>query len=97
MGAMKKSVHTPEYARLRSLLRDARAKAGLSQRELAARLDVPHSWIAKVENGERRIDLIEFGWFLSACGVDPQSVSEKLLRQIVKRQTETRGRGGPSK
>jgi len=85
---MKKSVHTPEYASLRSELRDARDKAGLSQRELATRLKVPHSWVAKVENGERRIDLVEFCWFISACGIDPLPASQRLLRQIVARSPQ---------
>lgn len=83
MGAMEKSIHTPEYALLRSELREARENAGLSQRELAVRLKVPHSWVAKVEAGERRMDLIEFCRFVSACDMDPIRVSNKLVRQIV--------------
>jgi transcriptional regulator with XRE-family HTH domain len=79
---MKKSVHTPEYASLRSELRAAREKAGLSQRQLATRLKVPHSWVAKVETGERRIDLVEFWWFVSACGNDPVALSGKLIQQF---------------
>ena len=76
---MEKSTHTKEYAALRSELRQAREKAGISQRELAERLAVPHSWVAKVENGERRVDLIEFGWFLTACGVDPIPAANRIL------------------
>lgn len=84
MEAMEKSVHTSEYRALRVELRKLRMDAGFSQRELAARLRVPHSWIAKVENGERRIDLIEFCWFASACGVDPVAILEGLLRRTRK-------------
>jgi transcriptional regulator with XRE-family HTH domain len=94
---MKKSVHTPEYASLRSELRGAREKAGLSQRELAGRLKVPHSWVAKVETGERRIDLVEFCWFVSACGLDANSISEKLVRQIISKTSRTPPKGGRSK
>jgi transcriptional regulator with XRE-family HTH domain len=79
---MEKSVHTPEYRALRSELQRIRADAGLSQRDLAAKLGTPHSWVAKVENGERRIDLVEFCWFVAACGQDPEAV----LRDLVKRQ-----------
>jgi transcriptional regulator with XRE-family HTH domain len=79
---MEKSVHTPEYAALRAELCQARKAAGLSQRELAARLRVPHSWVAKVETGERRIDLIEFGWFIAACDADPRRVASRLLADI---------------
>jgi len=78
---MEKSVHTPEYAALRAEMIEARRSAGLSQRDLAARLKIPHSWIAKVESGERRIDLVEFYWFTSACGVDPLAICERLVRK----------------
>ena len=78
---MEKSTHTSEYAALRAELRAARKSAGLSQRDLATRLKVPHSWVAKVESGERRIDLVEFHWFLSACAVDPLVATERLLHK----------------
>ena len=72
----------------------SREIAGLSQRELAARLGVAHSWVAKVENGERRVDLLEFSWFVSACGVDPIVESARLLGQIRDgaRPADKRGR-----
>ena len=78
---MEKSVHTPDYYALRARLQKTRTDAGLSQRDLAARLGAPHSWVAKVENGERRIDLVEFCWFALACGEDPGGVFSDLLRQ----------------
>jgi transcriptional regulator with XRE-family HTH domain len=81
MGAMEKSTHTPEYCTLRSELRMMRASAGLSQRDLAQRLSVPHSWVAKVESGERRIDPVEFYWFMLACEIDPLVASERLVRK----------------
>jgi hypothetical protein len=42
---------------------------------------VPHTWVEKVENGERRIDLIECGWFLAACGTDPLAVLKRVIRR----------------
>ena len=80
IGAMRKSIHTSEYAALREELRGARRNAGLSQRALAARLRVSPSWVAKVETGERRIDLVEFKWFLAACGGDGEGVFARLAR-----------------
>ena len=76
---MRKSIHTPEYAELRSELRAIREHAELTQRGLAARLKVPHSWVAKVESGERRLDFIELCWVCSACGVEPLPVLKRLL------------------
>ena len=76
---MEKSIYSREYLRLRQELRAIRNAAGLSQRELAIRLDVPHSWVAKVETGERRIDLVEFAWFCTACEIQPAKVARSLL------------------
>ena len=78
---MEKSVHTPDYRALREQLQKTRADSGLSQRDLATKLGVPHSWVAKVESGERRVDLVEFCWFVAACGHDPGEVFRDLLRQ----------------
>jgi transcriptional regulator with XRE-family HTH domain len=91
---MEKSTHTTEYAALRSELCLARKNAGLSQRQLATRLQVPHSWVAKVENGERRIDLVEFGWFLSACGADSRQVANRLLMPVQIRKAGRQTKGG---
>lgn len=94
---MEKSTHTAEYAALRAELRAAREGAGLSQRGLAARLKVPHSWVAKVESGERRIDLVEFCWFVAACGGDPAAVSDQLVRSFLARGGRRRAGEGRSK
>lgn len=76
---MQKSVHTKEYKALRAELRAMREKAGLTQRDLAAKLGVPHSWVAKVEAGERRIDVVEFAWIVAACGAAPNLVFAGLF------------------
>jgi transcriptional regulator with XRE-family HTH domain len=94
---MKESTHTPEYAALRRELKAARQSAGLSQRELAARLDVAHTWVAKVESGERRIDFVEFIRFLAACGTDASAVSARLIRRIERSNGPSPSRGRRSK
>ena len=83
IGGMKKSTHTPEYAVLLAAILEARTSAGLSQRELATVLDVPHSWVAKVESGERRIDLVEFCWLIRACGGDAAATSSEIATRIT--------------
>ena len=47
---MQKSIHTPEYAHFRVELKAMRESAKLTQRQLATRLKVTPSWIAKVES-----------------------------------------------
>ena len=91
---MRKSTHTGEYTALREHLASLRSAAGFSQRQLAAKLNVPHSWVAKVESGERRLDLIEFAWFSRACGQDPaQTARDFFQASSSSRNTPTR-RGG---
>lgn len=82
MGALKKTIHTPEYASFCKDLRKSREGAGLSQRALADRLGVPHSWVAKVETGERRIDVIECCRFIGACGGDARAIFDRVARQL---------------
>jgi transcriptional regulator with XRE-family HTH domain len=60
-----------------------RQGAGLSQRELGKRLGVPHTWVAKVESGERRIDVVELGWFCKGCGADAREVLKDVMNGRV--------------
>src|SRR6185295_14010309 len=67
---MPKSTFTPEYERFRELLIEARKAAGLTQRDLALRLDRPQSYVSKYEHGERRLDLIEFLDLAAVLNID---------------------------
>lgn len=62
------------YRRLCARLSTLRVEAELTQRGLAARLRRPHSYVYKVEHGERRIDPIEFAAWCRACGADAPAV-----------------------
>lgn len=76
---MAKSTHTPEYRHLCAALQKMRDASGLTQRALARKLKVVPSWVAHVERGERRIDLIEFAWWCLACGENPATAAPPLL------------------
>ena len=54
-----RNVHAPEYRRLLDKLKEARAKAGLTQIEVAKKFKKPQSFVAKFESGERRLDFVE--------------------------------------
>lgn len=56
---MQKSLRTPRHQLLLSLLAEARRARGMTQAEVAIALGKPQSFVAKYENGERRIDIIE--------------------------------------
>ena len=68
---MPRDLRTPRYARLRSLILDARKGAGLSQAAVAEKLGRPQSYVADIERNERRIDVIEFLALAEAIGFDP--------------------------
>lgn len=72
---MTDSIRTQEYRTLLSKLRNARIKAGFSQREVAEKFGKPQSYISKVESGERRVDVIEVKKFAAIYKV---SVSELI-------------------
>lgn len=65
---MEKSVFTPHYDVLRKAVVRLRAAAGLTQRQLARRLGCPQNTVLRIEQGERRIDLVEFWRICRACG-----------------------------
>ena len=87
---MQKSTHTRAYRLLRDLLVALRSSAGLTQRELAQRLNVPPSWVAKTELGERRLDVLEFCRLSRACGAAPEAVLAEFSASL---KEQGKGRG----
>jgi transcriptional regulator with XRE-family HTH domain len=73
-----KPLYSPASARLRELLIEARSKADLTQLDVANRLGRPQSFVSKYENGERRLDVVEFLDVCAVVGVD----GVKVLRQV---------------
>lgn len=53
------SVYSDEYQIVIKALREARIAKGITQGNLALALERPQSFIAKVENGERRLDIVD--------------------------------------
>jgi transcriptional regulator with XRE-family HTH domain len=73
-----KSVHNKKYAHFLDLLIDARTRAGLSQAEVGVRLSRPQSYVSKYENGERRLDVVEFLEIAQVLSFDPVKVIQRL-------------------
>ena len=64
--------------RLIKLLRELRLQAGLTQAELANRLNLPQSFVSKYEAGERRLDLFELQEICSLLNIPLQDFIRKL-------------------
>lgn len=87
---MRKTLRSTEHARFLDLLIQARHGAGLTQQTLAKRLSRPQSFVAKYENGERRIDIIEFATIARAMGADPLELFADFLSSEHGRERGTR-------
>ncbi len=77
-----KTLRTPAHNALVAKLKSARIDAELTQQGLADLLDVPQSWVAKIELRERRIDVIEFVQWLEAC--DALGHAQSVITDIAK-------------
>ena len=70
-----KSIYTDDYINIISVLRDIRMNKNITQAEIAKRLNTTQSFVSKVENRERRLDVIELLSWIDALGA---SVSDVL-------------------
>jgi transcriptional regulator with XRE-family HTH domain len=75
-----KALRSRRHRALCALLASARKAAGLSQHELAVRLKTSQTVIARIEIGERRIDVIEFMDLSRALKIDPRELVTQLMR-----------------
>lgn len=65
-----KTLYSPESEKLGNWLREQREAKGLTMRQAGDLLDKPHSFVAKTEAGQRRLDVIEFAWYCRRLGFD---------------------------
>jgi transcriptional regulator with XRE-family HTH domain len=76
---LRKTLRSRGHQVLIELLASTREQAGLTQRDLASRLRRPHSFIGRIEAGERRVDVVEFIEIAKVLGVDPETLFAKLV------------------
>jgi len=79
---VEKSTFTRLYAAFKKRLVQLRKRAGLTQRQLAARLGRERSFVSRIEVGERRLDLIEFYWVARACNENPAKEALRLMHEL---------------
>lgn len=68
---MQKTKNSLKYLALLAWLRQTRLNKNLSMRDLAAKIGEPHSFIGKVETGERRLDVYEYMQYCRVLEVNP--------------------------
>ena len=89
-----KSVFTDEYDVLLRRLISARTEAGLTQQELASRLDRPQSFVSKYERKERRLDVLEFVVVCGVLKVDACSIIREV-EDLLSRESNPGGQSEP--
>lgn len=77
-----KTVYTKEYKLLCEWLVNKRQSAGLTQTELAELLHRPQSYISKYENGERRLDVLEFLEVVKALKANPIKIIMEIFMSL---------------
>jgi transcriptional regulator with XRE-family HTH domain len=80
-----RAVFSPEYDIFRQCMIAARKNAKLTQATLAKSIKKPQSFVAKYENGERRLDVIEFLQVARVIGIDPCNI----LREVEQKFADT--------
>ncbi len=79
---MLKSLRTQQNTIFLAALRDRREALGLRQADLAQRLGETQATVSRVENGERRLDVIELRTWLRALRVGFVPFVRQLDRQL---------------
>ena len=81
---MGKSIFSEWQECLQSLLKEMREGAGLTQSQLADRLDQQQTFVSKYERGERRLDMVEMVLICRALGIPFKRFAEEFERRCWK-------------
>jgi transcriptional regulator with XRE-family HTH domain len=77
---MSRTLQSPQHEALRAFLVEKRLKAGLTQTDVAKALGRHQSFVATVESGQRRIDVVELLQFAEAIGFDPHAALRRMMK-----------------
>lgn len=75
---MPTTLRSKRHRVLIQVLVDARKAVGFTQAQLATRMHVSQSLIAQVEDGRRRVDVVEFFDFAKAFGITPHELFDRV-------------------
>lgn len=74
----KKSIFRADYRLIIDWLSTKRQVLGITQHQLAQKLNKPQSFVSKYENCERRLDVVEFLEVCRTMGINPQEILDKI-------------------
>jgi len=77
-----KTVFDPHYDRIISYLVDVRCAKGMTQRAFAAKSGYKHSFVAKTELRDRRMDFIEIIRYMKHLGLTKKEIKVKVAEWL---------------
>jgi transcriptional regulator with XRE-family HTH domain len=77
---LNKTLGSKRHRALVDLVIEWREISGMTQTELAARLSEHQSFVARLESGQRRVDVVEFLELAEALGFDPAKAISGLKK-----------------
>jgi transcriptional regulator with XRE-family HTH domain len=80
---MKKRIYLAQRDLMTALLREVRVEAGVTQVELAARIEKDQAYVSRYESGQRRLDVLEVREICQALGITLEEFV-KRLEKILK-------------
>ena len=75
-------VRSSAHEKVIEILVDLRKQAGLTQRDLASRLETRQSLIARLEAGQRALTFLEFVAICEGLGIPPATILERVLAEV---------------
>jgi len=74
----EETVYIAQRGRLVSLLREMRVEAGLTQIDLAARIEKHQVDVSRYESGQRKLDVLEVREICQAIGITLEEFAKRL-------------------
>ena len=88
---MAKGITDERYRQLLVILIEARKGIGLSQADVATKLNKPQQFVSRYELGERRLDVIEYLDIAAVLGLDALTT----LLTVAESRPDGRGDSAP--
>ncbi|HKR00072.1 MAG TPA: helix-turn-helix transcriptional regulator [Pyrinomonadaceae bacterium] len=79
---MKKRIYMTQRNRMTDLLREVRLEAGVTQVELAARIEKDQAYVSRYESGQRKLDLLEVREICQAIGITLEEFVKRLEKVL---------------
>ena len=79
-----KFIYSPESKRFGQWLKQQRKAKGLTMRQVGHMINKPHSFVAKIEDGQRRLDVIEYVWYCERLGIDAHTGLDQIQSNSFK-------------